>query len=171
MELQHDPRTKQQIKELLYDLLYRPILQSYQKQLKNIILKNCQLQKSTHESMMYRGEVYVSMDCTTAPPRMVSPLHAQLKPEMDEYLKELSSLNSHELPYVLGYINQVLNSSNNLPDYLRLFPDSVHQPLLKLISYACRNPDLTDEDVETLRTRNAVPIELMKQRLVLNLLL
>ena len=176
MELQHDPKTKQQIKETLYTLLYRPVLASCEKKLKSIIERNAKVQNAEHPSFTYRGEVYVPADCITAPPMRLATLATQLRPEMDAYLKEVAYLNSHELPYVLGYINQVLNASNALPDYVRLLPDSLHHPIQKLIA-ACprkatmQNAKLEQEDVEIIRSRNTVSIELMRKRLALNLLL
>lgn len=172
MELRHDPMTKQQVKELLYDFLYLPVIRSFQERLKRIILENCKLQGATHPSMMYRGEVYQAADSITPHPKQLPMLDESLKEEMDEYLKETAYLNNHEVPYVLGYLNRVLDSSDNLADYLRLLPDSVHRPIGELIaSCRCRTAQLAKEDIDVIRKRNAVSIELIRQRLTVNLLL
>ena len=90
---------------------------------------------------------------------------------MDLYLKDLNTLNTHEIPYVLGFINQVLNASNDLPDYLRVLPASIHQPIQDMInSCGCRTTQLTEETVAHLQQSNQRSIELLKQRLMLNLL-
>jgi hypothetical protein len=87
-------------------------------------------------------------------------------------VKETKQLNNHELPYVLGFINQVLNSSNNLQDYLKLLPDSVHSPIQKLInSCPCRVVDLTPDEIKHLKEKNYESIELIKQRMLSNLIL
>lgn len=172
MELQHDPRTKQQIKDLLYETLYAPVLRSFKDRLRDLIYRNVQLTGSTHPSFIFRGEIFRDEDAKQPLPRRVAPLHASLRSEMETYISENSYINTHELPYVIGYINQVLNASDDLPDYLRLFPTSVHQPIVKMIaSCACRTTKLDQSEVEDLRAKNAVPIQLMKQRLALNLLL
>jgi len=99
-------------------------------------------------------------------------LHPQLHPVMNEYLKETKQLNEKELPYVLGFITQVLNSSNELHDYLRLLPQSVHHPVQSLIDTCpCRAKKLSDETVDLLQQKNQIPIRLIKQRMVNNLLI
>lgn len=90
---------------------------------------------------------------------------------MNAYLVELDTLNKTELPYVLGYINQVLNSSDTLPDYLRLLPESVHSAIQHLIgTWPCHTNKLPDAAVQDIRTKNQKALNLMFQRMALNLL-
>jgi hypothetical protein len=169
-KLQHDPRTKQQIKDILFDYLYGPGEASFKKQLAQIVSQNCVLTNSAHKCFSYRGVVY-SID---APPviRKMTRLHPTLHMKMDKYVKETKQLNNHELPYVLGFINQVLNSSNNLQDYLKLLPDSVHSPIQVLInSCPCRVVDLSADEIKHLKEKNYESIELIKQRMLSNLIL
>jgi hypothetical protein len=99
--------------------------------------------------------------------RLVPDLH----PVMDEYLKDLSDLNDVELPYVIGFINQVLNASNNLPDYLRILPESMHHTIKGLIETCpCRAVSLSEDKVLELQMKNQSSIELLKKRMVLNLI-
>ena len=91
---------------------------------------------------------------------------------MQEYLRELEELNSAELPYVIGFINQVLNSSNSLPDYLKVFPEAIHRPLQHLIDTCpCKSCTLEQSAIDELKTKNQSTIDLIKQRLVTNLLI
>lgn len=168
--LQHDPRTKQQIKDTLYELLYLPIQKRFQDMLNQIIVKNVVAGKYTHRSFIYRNELY---NIDTQPlPRKMNRLLPQFQPEMDSYLREIKQLNEAELPYVLGFINQVLNSSNELHDYLRLLPESVHQPIEHLINTCpCRNKKLSDEGVQALLEKNHDAIGLMRKRMVINLVI
>ncbi len=169
MDLQHDPRTKQQIKDLLYDYLYKPVERKYHKKLRSIIQRNSAALNTHEECFTYRGEIY-SLEVKVLPRRMPR-LAVSLQPEMNAYLADLKQLNERELPFVVGFINQVLNSSNDLQDYLRLLPDSIHKPIQDLISTCgCRTSQLTPEAVEALQEKNQRSIDLMKQRLVLNLL-
>lgn len=168
--LQHDPRTKMQIKDAIYGFLYQPILKQFQRRLYEIIVKNCVLLNSSEQSFVYKGKNYCSVDHPL--PRTMNRLSKQLYVHMDEYLHDLRQLNNYELPYVLGFIGQVLNASNHLPDYLKVLPPAVHQPVEKLIhSCPCRSVRLTEAGILELQKNNKVPIDLIKQRMVTNLLI
>jgi hypothetical protein len=169
-QLQFDPRTKQYIKDLLYDFLYTPVVNQFKLRLDTIIIRNTLLAGYGHRSFNYKGETY-SVD-TGPMPRVWNRLVPALKPQMDEYLKDLKELNDREVPLVLGFINQVLNSSNHLNDYLRIFPDSAHSPIEKLIATCpCQAKKLSDERVTELKEQNSHVIGMMKARMVTNLLI
>ena len=169
MRPHHDPRTKQQIKDMLYQYIYEPVEQKFLKRLTDIGNRNASFLNSPHTSFTYRGVLYNPQDEQL--PRRMNRLIPPLVPEMNLYLKDLNTLNTHEIPYVLGFINQVLNASNDLPDYLRVLPASIHPPIQDMInSCGCRTTQLTEETVAHLQQNNQRSIELLKQRLVLNLL-
>lgn len=168
--LQHDPRTKQQIKEVLHTFLYAPIEKQFKARLDALIVRNAVACGYSHKSFMFKNVLY---NCDTNPlPRKMNRLDARFHGEMVDLLKEQRDINEKEMPYVLGYINQVLNSSNDLCDYLRLLPQAVHSPLEALIATCpCRGKKLPEEAVDILQKKNQTPIELMKQRMVTNLLI
>ena len=169
-QLQHDPRTKQMIKDVLYELLYTPIQKQFKLRLDQIIVKNAVLGGYSHQSFMYKSVLY-NCDINTLP-RKMNRLVIQMQPAMNEYLRELKQLNEKELPHVLGYITQVLNSSNELHDYLRLLPPSVHPSIQSLINTCpCRGKKLPDETVAMLQTKNQGSVQLLKNRMVTNLLI
>lgn len=169
-QLQYDPRTKQLIKDTLYDFLYTPVVNQFQRRLDVLIVKNTLLGGYSHKSFNYKGVLY-SCD-SGSPPRKWNRLLSQLKPQMDEYLQDLNQLNEHELPFVIGFINQVLNASSDIQDYLKLFPESLHQPLNSLIaSCPCGRKQLTTDKVAELLSKNSEPINMMKARMVKNLLI
>ena len=167
--LQHDPRTKQQIKDLLYSYLYAPVQKQFKNRIDNLIERNTLLGGFSHKSFLYKGTVY---NCDLqALPRRNNKLIPQLKPDMDTYLNDIKHLNDTELPFVLGFINQVLNASDRISDYLRVLPESIHYPLEKFqLSCPCKKRNLTDEQVAQLKQKNSDSINLLKQRMVLNLL-
>ena len=170
-QLHHDPRTKQQIKNCLYEYLYSPVQRKMNKRIKEIIVANSKAQASSQTGFMYRNEYYC-IDEKAIPPRRKIRLLDSLKPKMEEHLQETKHLNEYEIPYVLGFINQVLNSSDDMQDYLKVFPTPLHPPLQKMIdSCPCSNSKLTPETADEMAKRNEVPINLIKSRLVLNLLL
>ena len=169
-QLQHDPRTKQLIKDTLYEFLYRPIENQFKNRLEVLIVRNTLLGGYSHKSFNYKGVLYSSDN--GAPPRKSNRLMLQLKPAMDGYLFDLKQLNEKELPFVIGFINQVLNASNDLQDYLHIFPESIHQPLEKLIATCpCQAKQLSDEKIVELREKNQASINMMKARMVTNLLI
>lgn len=169
-KLIYSPRTKQQIKDVLYGFLYDPVLKHFKSRIDSIILKNSTLLKSDHTSFVYKGVLY---SCnTTKLPRKLNKLLTPLHSMMEEYLNDVMQLNSHELPYVVGFINQVLNSSSDLHDYLRILPSSMHLPIERLIATCpCSVTKLSSTDVKALQDKNKSAITMMKQRLLTNLLI
>ncbi|MCM2973762.1 hypothetical protein [Larsenimonas suaedae] len=168
-KLQFDPRTKQQIKDKLHDTIYGPMEQKFETRLHGIIRDNTKLLRSSYFSFIYDGQTYV-LNGQEILPRRMNRLHESLTERMDEYLADLNRLNAYEMPYVLGYITSVLNTSDNINDYIKLLPEPLHQPLQELIdSCGCRISDLSDARVEELRARHEVPIQLIRERFVLNL--
>ena len=169
-QLQYDPRTKQQIKDALYDFLYTPVQNQFKLRLDTIIIRNTILAGHGHKSFNYKGEHY---NCDTGPmPRVWNRLLPQMRPQMDDYLRELKELNELELPYVVGYINKVLNASSEFGDYLQLLPESTHRPIEQMISTcSCHNRQLSEEQVNDLRNQNTTSISMMKARMVKNLLI
>ena len=168
--LQHDPRTKKQIKDALYAFLYSPIEKHLKRQLDLLIVKNAVMCGHGHKSFMYKSTLY---NCDDNPlPRKMNRLDHRLYLEMNEYLAEVKQLNEKELPYVIGYINQVLNASNDLCDYLRLLPDAVHRPVQYLIDTCpCKAKKMPQEAVTLLQEKNQASIGMMRRRMVTNLLL
>lgn len=170
VELQHDPRTKQQLKDMLYEFLYGPVQKQYEQILHGIITRNTVATKSGHKSFIYKGVVY-NMD-TAALPRKMNRLIPALVPDMNAYLAEVTRLNTQEVPYVVGFITQVLNSSNNFQDYLKVFPSVLHPILEKVIaSCPCRHQKLTPDEIQAIHNKNQKSIDLMKQRVVTNLII
>lgn len=169
--IEHDPRTKQQIKDRLYHFLYDPVQRKFDLRLKHLIVANAKALSSSQDGFMYRNHWY-TLSPDQPQPRPSDRLVPALRPEMDAFLRDRHQLNSYEIPYVLNYINQVLNSSDDMQDYLRAFPEPLHRPLNEMIeSCPCRSTKLPPETIEELQERNHIPIELIKQRLVTNLLL
>ena len=168
--LQHDPRIKSQIKELLYAFLYEPVQRQFKTRLDSLIKRNTVILGASHQSFIYKGNLYT---CDISPPpRKLNRLVPQLVPDMEAYLTDQKQIIDKEMPYVMGFINQVLNASNDLHDYLRVLPQSLHPPIQKLIdSYPCRTKKLTDAEVQEMQAKNQRYIDLAKQRMVTNLLI
>ena len=168
--LEHDAQTKQKIKDMLYQFLYEPVQQQFKTRLDTLIVRNAVMAGYGHKHFSYRGEVY-NAD-STVPPTKKNRLLAALRPEMDSYLADLEQLNIAELPYVLGFLNQVLNSSCDFGDYFRLLPEQLHEPLRNFqASCPCRTSKLTPERIAQIQLTSENPVRLIKERLVRNLLI
>lgn len=167
---EHDPRTKQQIKDALYSFIYDPVQRDFKFRLETLVHRNTVMGGYSHRHFSYKGVVY---NCDASPPPLrKNRLIPALRAPMDEYLADLEELNHRELPYVLGFINQVLNASCDLSDYMRVLPEAVHHPLTKLVATCpCRTASLPDEKVSLLTAKNQEPINMIKRRLVTNLLI
>lgn len=168
MEQIQDARIKVQIKDALYEFLYAPVKRHYTSRLNHIIIRNTVINKNAEKTFHYRGVQYHCED-GVHPPRKWNKLHPDLKMDMDEYLKEMNQIYNNEVPLVVGCITQILNSSNCLADYLRVLPDSAHAALREFTSEGLTQ--LSDERVEQLQKQHKTSIDLMKARMVTNLLL
>lgn len=167
---QYDPRIKQQIKNDLFTLLYTPVEQNFKRQLDSIIIKNSVLMRSAYYGFNHRGILYSLLAGPI--PRQIVRLNPTLYPLMDEYLESVNQLNKTELPYVLGFINRVLNSSNDLRDFLTMLPASVHRPIEKLIAiYPCEALSVGPDVLQNIIKENQIPINMIKRRLLSNLLI
>lgn len=168
-QLSYDPRSKKIIKDALYEFLYTPVEEHFQKRLDTIITGNSNLKNNSQKHLIFRGDIYATRDAG-APIRPINFCHPDVQPLMKEYVDDLNHLNNREMPHVLNYFNKVLNSSENLVDYFKLLPESVHGPLKKL-SCPCTVELLKDDRVTEIQQQHQEAIALIKQRMVENLLL
>ena len=169
-KIEHDPKTKSQIKDALYDFLYLPVQRQFKGRIDTLITRNTVMGGYSHKHFVYKGVLYSAE--ATPPALKKNRLVPTLRTDMEEYLRDLHELNNTELPYVIGFINQILNASNDLTDYLRVLPESVHYPLNQLMATCpCRATSLNDEKVDAIKAKNKSSIDLMKQRLARNLLI
>lgn len=169
-QVHHDPLIKRQIKDAIHAHLYEPVGKDFAKRLEALIYQNCLKMKYGHKSFSFKGITY-TIDSSPAP-RMANRLAPEYVPDMKAYLADLHQVNRQEMPYVMGFIDQVLNSSNHLEDYLVLFPESLHRIIQDFIDACpCRNHALTGAQIREIRDRNNKSIQLLKERLTTNLLL
>lgn len=169
-QLTFDPRTKAQIKDSLIEFLYTPVEIHMKRRLDTLIIRNTILGGYAEKTFHYKGQQYHCEE-GRLPPRAWNKLDPSLRADMDEYLRDVKDIDQRELPFVTGYITKVLNSSNAFGDYLRLLPDSAHQPLRAFIQACpCQTKQLSDERIEELLEQNKNTIMMMKTRMVTNLL-
>lgn len=171
-EVQSPATVKQGIRDALMGALYAPVHKKNKERIDRMIMANSVYHKSDVTMFMHKNVLY-KVNPQDRLPRVIPRLAPQFIPEMNQYLKEIQELNEEEIPVVVGYITQVLNSSNRPRDFLRLFPESVHKSILAL----CEKPNqaiqkpLSDEAVAALLSKNQLAVAMMKQRMVTNLLI
>lgn len=169
-QLVYEASVKYRIKDAIHKHLYDPVYKRLNNAINELIVKNTLLKKYSHKSFIYKGEFY-SYD-SAPPPRKMNQLDWSLRDAMDEYLQERKKLNEQEIPFVLGYITQVLNATNCFENYLQLFPDCLHaiiQEFIEICPY--HNSHLSQETIEAIKQKNETSIQLLKQRMAINLLL
>lgn len=167
----YNPRIKEQIRSTLYDYLYAPVDRKLRTRIKEIVIANSQALASSQTGFSYRNEWY-TLEPDKPLPRRKDRLVPQLREQMEAYLAEKAELTDHEMPYVMGFIVATLNASDDMRDYLLVFPSPLHPPLKKLGDTGLTSETrLSPDAIAQLQDRNAVSIELVKSRLVTNLLL
>jgi len=154
----------------IHFILYDPIYKQLTVQINALILKNTVSCGYSHLSFKFNNRLY-ECDKTKAP-RKTNHLTLSLYPAMYAYLDIVTQLDKKELPIVMGYINQVLNISNDPDDYAYLLPETFISLIYNRIP---RYPDKSDKLLSpltiTLRNKNQVALDMIKQRLVSNLLI
>lgn len=168
--MSHNPRLKSQMKKLILAILYEPYELGRRKVLNEIIQRNCVLQKISLDMFTYKGSYF---SYSPIPTRLPKPkLHPDLHVKMDAWLAEEQSMSLIERPYIDGYVTSVLNSSNEVGDWLRLLPDSIQGSIRTLLLGNVTYPtDLPDEEIIRILEVNSLSIQLMKERMARNLLL
>lgn len=169
--LAYDPKTKLRIRDAIYDHLYGPAEEKFQRRLEQLIKQNTSIYRNTQPCFKYKGEVY-TLEPGKIVPRPTNWLDQSLYADMEAYLSDVNEMKEDELPYVMGYLNKVLNASDSFQDYYKLFPEAIHPVLRKLEnSCPCRNDLLDDKTIEKIRNSNVIAIRRIKRRMTLNLLL
>lgn len=170
-QLSYDPRMKREIRDHLYQYLYSAVERKFNARLKEIVIQNSRLKQSSADAFVYNNETFTA-EPNTVRIRNVPLLDPRLHSVMDDFLAEREELNAREMPFVLGFINETLNASDDLQDYMRIFPENLHPPLKEIVNKClCRQARLSEERVKEIQERNARPMELMRQRLVYNIIM
>lgn len=167
--MHYDPRIKQEAANAIQMLLYIPSDTSFQKRLDSIILQNSALLNEPRKYFSHRNITYTLPNALSD--RRIPRLVPEMRPHMDKYLKDVKDLYDMEVIYVTGFISQALNLSNFPQDYLEIFPTSVHLPIKKIFANYFCIPGTTDKTLlQAFINKNQAPINMIKQRMVLNLL-
>jgi hypothetical protein len=164
----NDPHAKQALKDDLLRYLYDPVWKQWQKTIEHTLIRNCRLMGYQHRSFLFSGHWYCA-DSNPAP-RVQNRLSPELVIAFRNALDEVNAIERTERPYVEGCIVAALNLSNSYPDYLKLLPDAL-APRIMTNTWSFHSiVTLTPEQIDTFKLAHANSLNLLRQRLVRNLL-
>lgn len=163
-----DPRLRQAIKLTIMQVLYGPYNERRHYMLADLVERNQRLQGNTYLFFTYKAERYSNGMIRGLTPR--NPLHPELHQEMQAWLDEETIRKEREDPMVNSYLSTVLASSDSFHDWMRLLPDAVKPAIQKLKEYGDLPPRLSEEQVQQILTTNAACLDLMRQRMTMNLI-
>lgn len=164
-----DPRAKITIREAILTYLYAPTVLQRTRRLEELAIKNALVGGFSHKSFVYRGEVY-NAD-TTHPPLRRIQLLPEFRPLIDEWLADKAEIEAHEEPMISGMLSRILTSCFDARDVVKILPDTFAQPVREHMMALVSDKRLSSDKIEALRAENEHPIQLMRERMVLNLLL
>jgi hypothetical protein len=166
-----DPRTKQQIKLALEEAMYASTRRRFSTRLGEIVIRNTTACKFPHLSFSYKGEYYnaEATQLRFKNQRLMPELHSV----MDALLEEQKEMEYTEKPYVIGFFNKVLNTSNSVLDYYELLPSVIHRAItaLNIPPEFIFPRELTDEQVVAFQTAHQDWILKLKKRMILDLVI
>ena len=162
-------RIKYDIKTRLYRHLFDPVLRDFQKQIAAIGTKNGLLWGTSEKHFSYKGSSYLVNDVPV--PRRLLRLHKSLFDTMDSLLEFKNKFSYEEEIVITNYITRVLNSSKSPHDFLKMFPSAVHPVIQDLVETLPTNlTPMPEEELQAVIQSSQKPIQLMKERMALNLL-
>lgn len=170
-----DPRTKLIIKDSIEEFLYDPFRRQMRRRIQEIAVKNCRKLKSGHLHFVYKETLYNLEDRTNPLPTAKNRLIPELRKDMEECLAEQRQIED-EMPYVMGFVVGVLNASNAPGDWLKLFPESTHYIMKKVLAAKEINLDwnkttLPADIIEKMCVQYHELISIVKQRMTINILI
>lgn len=160
------PKLKHDIKIALMAGLFTKETQRLQAQLEDICARQRRLTPSAM-CFSYKGLVTQLYSNGGILNRVI--LAPALRPSMDAWIKENKLLQEHEIAVVSGFITRLLNKVHNPIDCLRILPESLH-PLIKGMVFDLKAVSFTEEQVQEFIQTNQTYIDMIKQRMVMNLI-
>lgn len=162
---------KTQLRDALCEFLFQPIEKKLANELLHIAIDNTQRCFYPHYSFVYKGKLYLHPHENNPPPRRSQRLADALVPRMEAYLQEEQEAIADQAS-TMAAVPRILNSITNPRDCLRILPEAVHPCLVPLLrDFPATGTPLSEEQILELQETNMPYINMMKQRLILNLLI
>lgn len=158
-------KIKVMIQQELLDLLFSKELSHTKEFIEHILQRNIKLLGFTHYSFVYRKEPYGEVN--TKPER----LHPSLHTEMDQLLLSVEEAFRIERPYATHAITSFFNKTASYSDAIIYFPEPFHSILFKYVPAMPVERKLTDEELCALAIKNAKYLDVIRVRLMTNLII
>ena len=169
MQQTYPALTKSFFVDLAMTSLYARVTTIMNKKLSIIIKKNSNMFINTQVSFIHKNEVY-SLE-TNVVYKNLNRLHPDCLLEMTEYLNDWKFLFDYEQPMIKGMLIKTVNNFNNIIDYKHILPYQIHSEIDVAFENCKEESYVLDPAITAFITKNITNINLIKQKIVSDLLL
>lgn len=169
-ELQYRTQVKEHLAKVMERELFHRTTEVLKHQINAIADDHKALIKSNFRGFSYKGKEYWGFigDALAHP-----ELHHELHTRMENYLTLHTRITEYEQPIINNYLRGMFAHTDWLDDYHQMLPDSLHSCFTPYED-VFRKPDarrMPPDDLAEFLVRNRRYIQLMRERMLLNLLL
>lgn len=164
-------RTKDYIQARIETALFNRVECVLRDVLEDIHVEQKNLVKSSFTMFRFRGRRHtwkMLWDTDNVP-----DLHPSLHERMQKFLDDNKNIEEYEKPCVNGLLRAMFTHSDFLADYQDILPESLHDCFegYESLFDATNTKQFTPEALAEFKERNAAYIQLMRNRMLMNILL
>lgn len=166
------PRAKTNLQTAMMQFIFDPFMKYWNRKVDKIIEKHVLLCSSTQYGFSYKGE-----DFTGSNKRLLHPpiqrLDRSLYSDMDALLREREVIILYEQPLVNSVLCALMNLSNNPWDYFQILPKELHPAWehFKTNMPTSYESEVTDSSISAFQTKHEAAFDVVRIRMVTNLIL
>ena len=164
-----EPSWKTQLQETLLEKLYNPLRSKLTAEADNLLIEHRgyrNIPATTTVHAYFNGLTYIShADIEGDPSDKFIELHPKFHKSMNAIKDEYMELNA-EREEVKIFFRRLLNFCATHADVAELLPNSLYR-----VEYGAQTITLNSTEIDKFRRENLAPVEIIKRRLVHNLLL
>ncbi len=166
------PRAKTNLQTAMMQFIFDPFMKYWNRKVDKIIEKHVLLCSSTQYGFSYKGE-----DFTGSNKRLLHPpiqrLDRSLYSDMDALLREREVIILYEQPLVNSVLCALMNLSNNPWDYFQILPKELHPAWehFKTNMPTGYESEITDSSISAFQTKHEAAFDVVRIRMVTNLIL
>lgn len=166
------PKAKTNLQTIMMQFIFNPFFQYWNRKVDKIIEKHVLLCASTQYGFSYKGEDFIgSSKQLLRPP--IQRLHRSLYSDMDALLRERDAISLYEQPLINSTLCALMNLSNNPWDYFQLLPKELHPAWeqFKANMPTGYESEITDSIISAFQTKHEAAFDVVRIRMVTNLIL
>jgi len=166
------PRAKTNLQTAMMQFIFDPFMKYWNRRVDKIIEKHVLLCSSTQYGFSYKEE-----DFTGSNKRLLHPpiqrLDRSLYSDMDALLREREVIILYEQPLVNSVLCALMNLSNNPWDYFQILPKELHPAWehFKTNMPTSYESEVTDSSISAFQTKHEAAFDVVRIRMVTNLIL